>query len=281
MTLTRSEIVDLLHRHGVEPSRALGQNFVADPNTIRRIVRLAGVDATSHVVEIGPGVGSLTVELAATGAEVVAVELDRHLLPVLAETVGPLGVRVVHGDALTVDWASVLLGAEAWSLVANLPYNVATTIVLDLLDHVPAITEMLVMVQREVGERLAARAGESAYGIPTVKLSLWATAEVVARVPATVFVPAPRVESVLVRIVRRSTPAVDVDRDELMALVRTAFGQRRKMLRRSLAGRVSPAQFAVAGIDPADRPERLTIEAWGALTAAVLAADPPPTPDGV
>lgn len=273
MALTRSEVVELLSRHGLEPSRALGQNFVADPNTVRRIVRLAGVDATSNVVEIGPGVGSLTTELAATGATVVAVELDRHLLPVLAETVEPLGVRIVHGDALVVDWDDVLTGADSWSLVANLPYNVATTIVLELLDRVPAIADMLVMVQREVGERLAAPAGGSAYGIPSVKLSLWATAEVVARVPATVFVPQPRVESVLVRVVRRPAPAVDVDHDALMGLVRTAFGQRRKMLRRSLAGRVTPEQFAVAGIDPADRPERLDIAAWGALTAAVTGAD--------
>ena len=269
MALTRGEVVDLLARHGLEPSRALGQNFVADPNTIRRIVRLAGIDADSNVVEIGPGVGSLTTELAATGARVVTVELDRHLLPVLAETVEPLGVRVVHGDALTIDWADVLDAASAWSLVANLPYNVAATIVLHLLDTVPAIEQMLVMVQREVGERLAANAGEPAYGIPSVKLSLWATAEVVARVPATVFIPQPRVESVLVRIVRRSAPVVRVDHDELMSLVRTAFGQRRKMLRRSLAGRVTPEQFAAAGIDPSDRPERLGIEQWGALTAVV------------
>ena len=271
MALTRSEVLGLLERHGLEPSRALGQNFVADPNTVRRIVRLAGVDASSHVVEIGPGVGSLTTELAATGAAVVAVELDRHLLPVLAETVEPFGVRVVHGDALTVDWDDVLRGAPSWSLVANLPYNVATTIVLDLLDHVPAITEMLVMVQREVGERLAASAGGSAYGIPSVKLALWATAEVVARVPATVFIPQPRVESVLVRVVRRPVPVVDVDHDDLMALVRTAFGQRRKMLRRSLSQLVTTEQFEAAGIDPADRPERLDVEAWAALTAAVAA----------
>ena len=145
----------------------------------------------------------------------------------------------------------------------------ATTIVLDLLDRVPVITEMLVMVQREVGERLAAPVGGSAWGIPSVKLSLWATAEVAARVPATVFVPQPKVESVLVRIVRRDRPAVDVDPEALMGLVRIAFGQRRKMLRRSLAAVVTPEQFAEAGIDPAERPERLTVAQWGALTAVV------------
>ena len=121
MTLTRTQVVDLLERHGLRPSRALGQNFVADPNTIRRIVRLAEVGPDSHVVEIGPGVGSLTTELAASGASVVAVELDRHLLPVLAETVEPLGVRVVHADARTVDWTDVLAGSATWSLVPTSP----------------------------------------------------------------------------------------------------------------------------------------------------------------
>jgi 16S rRNA (adenine1518-N6/adenine1519-N6)-dimethyltransferase len=268
VTLTRTQVAELLDRHGLSPSRALGQNFVADPNTVRRIVRLAEVAPGDHVVEIGPGVGSLTTALAEAGATVTAVELDRHLLPVLEETVAPLGVRVVHGDALEVDWDDVLADADRWQLVANLPYNVGTTIVLELLDRVPAITTMLVMVQREVGERLAAPPGDKAYGIPSVKVALWATAEVAGRVPATVFVPQPRVESVLVRIRRRPEPAVDVDHDALMSLVRQAFGQRRKMLRRSLAGRVSPEQFAAAGIDPELRPEQLSVGQWGALTAA-------------
>jgi 16S rRNA (adenine1518-N6/adenine1519-N6)-dimethyltransferase len=277
VTLTRREITELLERHGLSPSRALGQNFLADPNTVRRIVRLAQVSSGDPVVEIGPGVGSLTTALAEAGAIVTAVELDRHLLPVLEEVVGPLGVRVVHADALEAEWVDLLAGHERWSLVANLPYNVGTTIVLQLLDDVPAIETMLVMVQREVGERLAAPPGSGAYGIPSVKLALWATAAVVGRVPPTVFVPAPKVESVLVRIRRLPQPAVDVDPDELMALVRRAFGQRRKMLRRSLAGEVSPAAFAAAGIAPDDRPEQLGVQQWGALTAAVLAERPAPT----
>jgi 16S rRNA (adenine1518-N6/adenine1519-N6)-dimethyltransferase len=271
VTLTRRQIDELLERHGLSPSRALGQNFVADPNTVRRIVRLAAVGPGDPVVEIGPGVGSLTTALAETGAEITAVELDRHLLPVLEEVVGPLGVRVVHADALTADWGEILAGHERWSLVANLPYNVGTTIVLQLLDDVPAIASMLVMVQREVGERLAAGPGSGTYGIPSVKVALWATAEVVGRVPPTVFVPQPKVESVLVRIRRRSEPAVDVDPEALMALVRQGFGQRRKMLRRSLAGVVSPEAFAAAGVAPEARPEQLGIEQWGALTAAVHA----------
>ena len=278
MTLTRRDITELLERHGLSPSRALGQNFVADPNTVRRIVRLSGVGPGDPVVEIGPGVGSLTTELAEAGALVTAVELDRHLVPVLDEVVGPLGVRVVQGDALEVDWPGLLAGHDRWALVANLPYNVGTTIVLQLLDDVPAIDRMLVMVQREVGERLAAAPGTSAYGIPSVKVALWATAEVVARVPATVFIPQPKVESVLVRLTRLTEPAVDVDHDALMGLVRKAFGQRRKMLRRSLGGVVSPEAFAAAGVAPDDRPEQLGIAQWGALTAAVL-AEAGPSPD--
>lgn len=271
--LSRREIETVLERHGLSPSRALGQNFLADPNTVRRIVRLAGIEPGDQVVEIGPGVGSLTMGLAEAGARVVAVELDRHLLPVLDEVVAPLGVEVIHGDALAVDWESVLRDADRWTLVANLPYNVATTIVLELLESVPRITRMLVMVQREVGERLSAQPGSGAYGIPTVLLSLVADATVVARVPATVFIPRPRVESVLVEIRRLDRPPVVRDRDLLVRLVRTAFGQRRKMLRRSLAGMVTAAQFETAGIAPEDRPERLSVTQWVALTDALLDRD--------
>ena len=267
--LTRSQILELLDRHGLSPSRALGQNFVADPNTVRRIARLAGVGPGDHVVEIGPGLGSLTLALAETGAAVTAVELDRHLVPVLREVVAGIDVQVVEGDAASLDWTRLLAGAPRWSLVANLPYNVATPLVLDLLDGVPAITSMLVMVQREVGERLAAAPGSGAYGIPSVKVAYHATAEVVGRVPATVFVPKPRVESVLVRIDRRADgPATSADPERLFALVRAGFGQRRKMLRRALAGQVDDTDFAAAGVRPEARAEELGVEDWGRLATA-------------
>src|SRR5207244_7253761 len=137
-------------RHGLTPSRALGQNFVVDPNTVRRMVRLAGVGAGDHVVEVGPGLGSLTLALAEAGATVTAIELDRHVVPALREVVAGLRVEIVEADALALDWDDVLAGATRWRLVANLPYNVATPLVLDLLDHVPAIEAMCVMVQRDV-----------------------------------------------------------------------------------------------------------------------------------
>ena len=264
MTLSRRDVVDLLAQHGLRPSRALGQNFVVDPNTVRRIARLAGVGPGDRVVEIGAGLGSLTLALAEQGSEVVAVEVDRGLVPVLRSLVEPARVRVVHGDALTLDWGE-LLGSDAWSLVANLPYNVATPLVVTLLEVVPAITRMLVMVQSEVAERLVAGAGEDAYGAVSVKVAYWATASIVGRVPRSVFYPQPRVDSSLVTIERRAAPAVDTDYERLFDVVRAGFAQRRKMLRRSLAGVVQPAAFAGAGVDPQTRAEQLDVVAWGRL----------------
>lgn len=269
MTHTRTELAALLESHGLGPSRALGQNFVVDPNTVRRIARLAGVGEGDHVIEIGAGLGSLTLALAETGASVTAVEIDRHLRPILEEVVDGLDVRVVAGDAMALDWSEVLAGVDRWSLVANLPYNVATPLVLDLLRDVPAIERMLVMVQLEAGERLAAAPGTPAYGIPSVKVALRARAKVVGKVGPDVFLPRPRVDSALVEIVRRAEPASDADPAVVEELVERAFNQRRKMLRRSLAGVVDDATFAAAGIDPTDRPERLGIEAWGRMALAL------------
>lgn len=277
MTLTPRQVRELLSEHGLSPSRALGQNFVADPNTVRRIARLAEVGPGDRVVEVGPGLGSLTLALAETGASVTAVEMDRHLLPALRGVVEPHGVRVVQGDAMRLDW-SALLGDEGgsggsaasgeWSLVANLPYNIATPLVLDLLAGVPAIERMLVMVQREVGERLAAHPGERAYGIPSVKVAYRATAEVVGRVPATVFIPPPRVESVLVRLRRLPEPPVEADPAALFRLVEAGFGQRRKMLRRSLARLVDPGAFERAGVRPEARAEELSLQDWARLASS-------------
>lgn len=268
MTLTPRQVADLIARHRLRPVKALGQHFVADPNTVRRIARLAEVGPGDHVVEIGAGLGSLTLALADTGASVTAVELDRRLLPALEEVVTGRGVRIVVGDALALDWGELLAEAEHWVLVANLPYNVATPLVAMLLEEVPKIGRMLVMVQREVAERLAARPGERAYGAVSVKVAYWATAEIVGRVPPTVFVPRPNVESALVRLVRRDRPPTSADRARLFALVQAGFAHRRKMLRRSLAGLVDEAAFAAAGIEPTARAEDLSVEDWGRLAAA-------------
>ncbi|MCU1346615.1 MAG: rsmA [Acidimicrobiia bacterium] len=273
MTLTRSAVAQLLEQHGLAPSRALGQNFVVDPNTVRRIARLAGIGPTNHVIEIGAGLGSLTLALRETGAAVTAIEIDRGLLPLLRAQVEPAGVRVVEGDALRLDWTQLLAGRTDWVLVANLPYNVATPLVATLLDEVPAIARMLVMVQAEVGARFAALPRTKAYGAVSVKVAYWATASVVGQVPPSVFLPRPNVDSALVHIVRRPQPAVDpalVTAPELFALVKAGFGKRRKMLRSALGDRVTPEQFAAAAVEPTCRAEELDIDAWGRLAIAVL-----------
>ena len=271
MTLSRRDINELLINHGLAPRREFGQNFVADANTVRRIARLANVGPTDHVVEIGAGLGSLTTALAETGASVLAVEIDRGIVKVLRDVVAPLArVTVVEGDAQKLSWPDLLSAADAWVLVANLPYNVGTPLVMDLLDTVPQVARMLVMVQREVAERMVAPARSTAYGAISVKVSYWATARIAGYVPATVFVPQPKVESALVEITRRATPAVQgVPPEALFALVRAGFAHRRQMLRRVLDGVVSAEQFDLAGINPTSRAEELDVFGWGRLAAAV------------
>jgi 16S rRNA (adenine1518-N6/adenine1519-N6)-dimethyltransferase len=274
VTHSRPSIHDLLERGGLSPRRDLGQNFVADPNTVRRIAALADVGPGDHVVEIGAGLGSLTLALADTGADVLAVEVDRGIVPLLREVVADREhVVVVEADAMTTDWSALLAEhgpRDGWTLVANLPYNVGTPLVCDLLDDVPAITTMLVMVQKEVAERFAAAPGSKQYGAVSVKTAYWADARLVATVPASVFVPRPNVESALVRIDRRDPP--DVDPDIVFALVRRAFGQRRKMLRRSLNEMVTAEQYVAADVAAESRPEQLDLAAWVRLARATSGA---------
>jgi 16S rRNA (adenine1518-N6/adenine1519-N6)-dimethyltransferase len=270
MTLTRKQAAELLEAYGASPSRALGQNFVVDPNTVRRIARLAEVGLGDRVVEIGPGLGSLTRALVETGASVVALELDRFVLPILQQEVVPLGVRIVEGDAMQADWPTVL-GGEPHALVANLPYNISVPLICDLLDDQPLISRMLVMVQKEVGERLAAQPRTKAYGAVSVKIAYWGKARIVGTVPPTVFLPQPKVDSALVSIVRHQSPAVDpavATHSELFELVQTGFGKRRKMLRGSLAGLVVGDDFERAGVSEQARPEELDVHQWGRLAAA-------------
>ena len=269
MTLTRNQVRELLDRHGLAPSRAMGQNFVVDPNTIAAMVRAAELEPGQPVVEIGPGLGSLTRALAAEAGQVLAIEADRHVLAPLAEVADASNVEIVHADAMTAEWR-IKLGADGrrWALVANLPYNIAVPLLLDLLDYEPRIDTFTVMVQKEVAERLVAPVGTKAYGIPTLKVAYWCEARIVRTVPSTVFYPQPRVSSAVVRLVRRPAPAVDADPDRLFHLIRTAFGQRRKMLRRSLASHLTFDHFAQAAIAPTTRPEQLTLADWARLTDA-------------
>ncbi len=269
----RTTITELLARGGLSPRRDLGQNFVADANTVRRIARLAEVGPGDRVVEVGAGFGSLTLALAETGAEILAVEVDRGIVPVLREVMQDhKNVTVVEADAMRADWPQLLGGKNGWILVANLPYNVATPLVCDLLDDVPQIERMLVMVQRVAAERFCAAPRTPQYGAVTVKIAYWATARIAGMVPANVFVPRPNVESALADIRRRPQPATDAASADLFSLMRTAFGQRRKMLRRSLAEVVAPAVFDDAGIDAARRPEELDVYEWGRLANSWRAA---------
>ncbi len=275
MTLSRAAINELLERHGLEPRRALGQNFLADGNTVRRIVSLAGIEPGQRVVEIGPGLGSLTLALTDAGAEVLAVETDPGLLAPLAEILDGRNVRVHHADATRLESWVPELGGEPHTMVANLPYNVGTRLVADVLDHVPQVTRLVVMVQAEVGDRMMAEPGTKDQGALSVKVQSWATARRLCKVPASVFVPRPNVESVVMDLRRHETPRIpdDVSRSTLFELVRLGFGQRRKMLRRSLGGRVGPTQFTAAGVAPELRAESLSLDDWIELARAVDGKD--------
>lgn len=277
MSLGRRQVAEILALHGLAPSRALGQNFLVDANVARRIARLSGVGAGDAVVEIGAGLGALTLALAATGASVTALEIDRHLIPLLRESVGGTEVRVVQGDALRLDWDALLKGASSWVVVANLPYNVATPLLLLLLEGAPRVRRLVVMVQTEVAQRLVAAPGGRAYGAVSVRVAYWAQAAVLARVGPAVFLPRPKVGSTLVELRRLDSPALgpEVDYGELVRLVRAGFGQRRKMLRRSLEGTVEAGDLRAVGIRPEARAEELDLEAWGRLVAWRSSGTPP------
>lgn len=249
---------ELLERNGVRPDKALGQNFVIDPNTIRMVVASAGVGPQMDVLEIGAGAGSLTVGLAAECRRVVAIEFDRRLIPVLEEVISEWpNVKLIEADVLDFD----LSGVEAQSLVGNLPYNIATLVVMRVLETAPQITEMTVMTQREVGERLVAGPGSKTYGGPTVLVAHWSDAKIVGRVSRNAFWPVPGVDSVIVRFVRK--PEVPpVAYADLQRVVRAAFSQRRKTLRNTLAqifGTAVEAErmLAAVGVDPTARAEDL------------------------
>ena len=267
MSLSRNQAQGLLADHGLHPKRKLGQNFVVDGNTLSRIVRLSGIKAGDRVLEVGAGLGALTEALLEVDAVVTALEIDPDLRtrPELA------AATVIDGDALEVDLERLAPSAEGpWAVVANLPYNVAAPVVLRILEEAPQITRLLVMVQLEVAERLAAGPGDAAYGGASVRVAYHGTAKVVGKVPPTVFLPQPSVDSGLVLITRRPTPAVDpaiATEAEIFALVRTAFGQRRKMLRQSLKSlAVDPARLAAAaGVEPTRRAETIPVAGFVAM----------------
>lgn len=270
-----AEIRGLAAELDVRPTKKLGQNFVHDPNTVRRIVDLAHLGPDDVVLEVGPGLGSLTLGLLAAGARVVAVEIDPKLAERLPKTVAERGADVAGRlDVLEADAMRVSnddLPAAPTALVANLPYNVAVPVVLHLLAEVPSLKSGLVMVQTEVADRMAAGPGSRIYGVPSVKLAWYGPARKVAAVPRSVFWPVPNVDSALVAFERGDTPASE-DRDRLFGLVDAAFSQRRKTLRAALAGWAGSAERAgellvAAGIDPKTRGEQLDVHDFARLAA--------------
>lgn len=270
--LTVAAVRRLLLEHDLALRRSAGQNFVVDPNTVRKIMRNARVGPDDVVLEIGPGLGSLTLALADLARRVVTVEIDGGLVRALPAVLGhPANVEIVHADALQVDFDALLAGESA-RLIANLPYNVATPIVFRALESA-MVTDLFVMVQREVGERWAAHPGDGLYGGVSVKLRLVADVEVVADVPRTVFYPIPNVDSVTVRVVRRDDAPPATERAAIVEVVDLAFAQRRKMLRNSLQSIAErerlAVSFAAAGIDPSIRPEELSAAAFRRLAAAL------------
>ncbi|WP_054816183.1 16S rRNA (adenine(1518)-N(6)/adenine(1519)-N(6))-dimethyltransferase RsmA [Nocardia arizonensis] len=269
-----AEVRTLAERFGIRPTKQLGQNFVHDANTVRRIVAAAGVGRADTVLEVGPGLGSLTLALLDVVDSVVAVEIDpvlaRHLPVTVADRAPDLAdrLRVVEADALRVSGSE--LPATPTALVANLPYNVAVPVLLHLLAEIPSLRTSLVMVQAEVADRLAAEPGSRVYGVPSVKAGFFGTVRRAGAVGTQVFWPVPRVESGLVRVERYERapwPTDDVHRRRVFEVVDAAFAQRRKTLRAALAGWAGSAAEAerrllAAGIDPTARGETLDTAAF-------------------
>ena len=268
-----AQVRDLAGRLGVRPTKSWGQNFVVDAGTVRKIVRAARVEAGEHVIEIGPGLGSLTLGLLEAGAHVVAVEVDPVLAGALPGTVADRApdaaerLTVIAADALAV---TDLPGPEPTALVANLPYNVAVPVLLSFLARFGSLERVLVMVQSEVADRLVAPPGSRTYGIPSAKAAWYASARRAGSVGRAVFWPVPRVDSALVALDRRQPPVTTATRGEVFAVVDAAFAQRRKMMRSALAGIAGSSAAAeqamrAAGVSPEVRGEQLDIAAFARI----------------
>ncbi|WP_247044390.1 16S rRNA (adenine(1518)-N(6)/adenine(1519)-N(6))-dimethyltransferase RsmA [Arthrobacter rhizosphaerae] len=273
--LGASDIRRLAEEIGVRPTKTLGQNFVIDGNTIRRIVSVAGIHADETVLEVGPGLGSLTLGLLDAAKAVVAVEIDPVLAGKLPETVKAWrpdasdDFHLVLADAMKV----TSLPVEPTALVANLPYNVAVPVVLHLLQHFPSLQHGLVMVQDEVADRLAAGPGSKTYGVPSVKAAWYSSMRKAGVIGMNVFWPAPKISSGLVSFTRRAAPVTTASREQVFAVIDAAFAQRRKTLRAALAGWAGSAAEAerclrAAGIDPSARGEVIDISGFARIAEA-------------
>jgi 16S rRNA (adenine1518-N6/adenine1519-N6)-dimethyltransferase len=275
-----ADVRSLAERLGIRPTKQRGQNFVIDANTVRRIVRAADLDPSDVVVEVGPGLGSLTLALLGSVSRVVAIEVDPLLAAALPATIGEFApeyadrLDVVEADALRV---TSLPGPEPTALVANLPYNVSVPVLLHLMALLPSLRKGLVMVQAEVADRLAAQPGSRTYGVPSVKAAWYAEVRRAGAIGRNVFWPAPNVDSGLVAWERRDPPAVKATRQEVFAVVDAAFAQRRKTLRstlKSLAGSAEAAEAALAhaGVSPMARGESLGVEEFARIAEGLALA---------
>jgi 16S rRNA (adenine1518-N6/adenine1519-N6)-dimethyltransferase len=273
------EIRELAESLGIRPTKKLGQNFVIDPNTVQRIVRAADVVPTDHVLEVGPGLGSLTLALLQEVSSVIAIEIDPALAEQLPRTIAlhmpkrAESLTLIVADAMKVD----VVPGEPTALVANLPYNVSVPVLLHLLEVVPTIRTALVMVQKEVAERLAADPGSRTYGIPSLKARWYGEVRLAGNIGRNVFWPEPNVDSALVRVDRREHPTCESSREWVFTVIDTAFAQRRKSLRGALsqlAGSPDAAEQALraAGIDPGRRGEALTLPEFIALADSLYRA---------
>ncbi len=271
---------EVLAKHGISAKKSLGQNFLTDGNILRRIVEAAHLNKQKGVLEIGPGIGALTQYLADEAGRVVALEIDQRLLPVLEETVGQQEhVEVVHGDVLKVDlhtlFAEAFSSVSSVSVVANLPYYITTPIVMKLLEEELPLEHIVIMIQREVAERMTASPGGKEYGSLSIAVQYYCEAELVTVVPRTVFVPQPNIDSAVIRLTRRTVPPVDVaDSQQFFATVRAAFTQRRKTIYNNLrsafpkeAGAHDMKEVLLAsGIEPSRRAETLSMEEFARLS---------------
>jgi 16S rRNA (adenine1518-N6/adenine1519-N6)-dimethyltransferase len=277
--LDPTAIRELARQLDLRPSKQRGQNFVTDANTVRRIVAASGVTADDIVLEIGPGLGSLTLGLLQAARRVIAIEIDDLLAAQLPRTVAAWlperarALTVINADALRVD----AVPEPPTTFVANLPYNVAVPVLLHMLATFDSWNRGLVMVQAEVADRLAAKPGSKTYGVPSIKVAWYAAAARVGTVSPTVFWPVPNVESGLVAIERREPPKTSATRDQVFAVIDGAFGQRRKMLRSALAGlagspAAASAAVAAAGLDPKARGETLDVTDFARIAEQILDA---------
>ncbi|MFD1706533.1 16S rRNA (adenine(1518)-N(6)/adenine(1519)-N(6))-dimethyltransferase RsmA [Siminovitchia sediminis] len=272
---------EIMRKYGFSFKKSLGQNFLIDPNILRNITKYAGLTKETGVIEIGPGIGALTEHLARRAKKVVAYEIDQRLLPILDDTLSPYdNIRILHEDVLKADLRQMIeeefAGIQDMMVVANLPYYVTTPIILKLLEEKLPVRGIVVMLQKEVGDRIAAKPGTKDYGSLSIAIQYYTTAETVMIVPKSVFIPQPNVDSAVIRMLLREQPAADVENEGFFFdIAKMSFAQRRKTLMNNLTsglknGKARKDEIAnaiqKAGIDPSRRGETLSMEEFAALS---------------